>query len=543
MYLMNGVEIRRLGEIYGMKKRLGNLMAALKGLGVFALCFVMLAAMLGMTGALADTVNPAADVADRDDNIATFGTITYTGLPTDGYLQNGDTFTMAIYVTEEGHTTYFDLEKMYLELPEGLSYTITKPGDEPHILNITIYDHQSGNTQKTLSGEVTIDESGNRLLVTWDKTSEGYPLLEKVTNANYRVELSARVNGSSDVINLDNGAQYYIHNTAQATFTKSFGPTDVADRVKSIYNDKHATAPVFKTTVEVAKTGTPGEGEFVDTNYIIRNKETGKIVYVEQEVTFCLQDMTYDSSKKTYYYNIPNLKPNENAGIQITETQSLDLSQYGYTYNTNNETVAKTPALVPFSSQTCSLVNNYTQDTGKLTLTKSFHPNAPAITANNITNAQKKSIEITVTGTTLDGKSYSKTITYDKFTNGSYTIDDIPAGSYTVTETAIIDGYRWVVAMYRVDQGERLSANKSSEDYESATAMGSVDIGNDETHTVELQNGYVQKLGDLNLTKNFTGSLTDAQKEQVSFYITTKVGTQTKYVWFMSAGQTNQYRV
>lgn len=95
----------------------------------------------------------------------------------------------------------------------------------------------------------------------------------------------------------------------------------------------------------------------------------------------------------------------------------------------------------------------------------------------------------------------------------SYSYQNIPAGSYTVTESAPeVEGYKW-------------TASASKQD---------VAVTDQKTETATFTNSYEQLTGTLTVTKNITGELTDAERNELqsklTFNIVNADGTTVKTI-------------
>ena len=137
---------------------------------------------------------------------------------------------------------------------------------------------------------------------------------------------------------------------------------------------------------------------------------------------------------------------------------------------------------------------------GSLKITKTFKGDT-----GKLTDVQKDAIEFVVTN--ADG--YSNSITYAEMKNagGSWTIDNLSPGTYTVTEKMPEMGVEYnVITEYSIEGGKvEIEANKET--------------------TLEVTNTYEDKTSDkgtLKITKQFTGSqeLTESDKANIEFKVT-----------------------
>ena len=150
-----------------------------------------------------------------------------------------------------------------------------------------------------------------------------------------------------------------------------------------------------------------------------------------------------------------------------------------YTLDAANSVMAGS-AVVAISTdgsapETIHLTNRYERDTGNLIITKTFSGTPEGADLNGLT--------FEITGP--DG--YNKVISYADFRNGSYRIEDLPLGNYTVTETnagTLIAGYT-------------LAAD--------STTSGSAMVVKREEAMVSLVNKYTHGTGELTITKAITG--------------------------------------
>ncbi|MDD2958419.1 MAG: SpaA isopeptide-forming pilin-related protein, partial [Lachnospiraceae bacterium] len=151
-----------------------------------------------------------------------------------------------------------------------------------------------------------------------------------------------------------------------------------------------------------------------------------------------------------------------------------------------------------------AITNTYTQDTGSLKLTKTFN-GLTAEEQGSLTPEQKQKIKFEI----KQGGTVILTVTYDEFTNGKYTVDKLPVGNYTVVESGA-DALK---------QNYSLSVSYQVGD----TSTDVVEIKKGATSEIAITNTYTRDLGNLQISKEFTGAedaLTDAQKKAISFTIT-----------------------
>ena len=123
-----------------------------------------------------------------------------------------------------------------------------------------------------------------------------------------------------------------------------------------------------------------------------------------------------------------------------------------------------------------------------------------------LTAEQKNGITFTVTGP----NNYSKVVTYGEFTDGQYSLGNLPLGTYTVAESnAEFPGYV-LTATYGNTQQSRAIAQDHT-----------VTIDDDADHTVTITNDYNKQEAELTITKTFAGDkLTAEQLKGITFTVT-----------------------
>lgn len=170
------------------------------------------------------------------------------------------------------------------------------------------------------------------------------------------------------------------------------------------------------------------------------------------------------------------------------------------------------------SEQGVTFTNTYTRKLGSLVVEKTFAGD-PEVTARFMQDCDLTKMTFTVTGP--DG--YTATKTYDEFTDGKWTINNLPTGTYTVKETG---------ADYEDQYYERtttVSVNGGAETSYSETAGAAGTVDENETLRVNLINTY-KEVGALVFKKSFIddeaiNKLTEEQKASVAFIV--KDSTET----------------
>jgi pilin isopeptide linkage protein len=217
-------------------------------------------------------------------------------------------------------------------------------------------------------------------------------------------------------------------------------------------------------------------------------------------ITVKYSDLDSSGSKTIY-----GLTPGK---YKVTESElGNDAYDVKTTYE-NSDTVTVSPG------ETTSeiITNTYSKKpTGSLTLKKSFdfgqdtdHPNPDT---SKITFTLQRQDDIS---------GFSKSVSYKDFQNGSYTVKDLPVGTYKITESgADVSGY-----------ADSLTVSVNGK------TTGTIEVAKDGTTAAELKNTYTPT-GSLTIHKSFVNSpLTETQKNGITFTITGKNTNETRTVSF-----------
>ena len=210
-------------------------------------------------------------------------------------------------------------------------------------------------------------------------------------------------------------------------------------------------------------------------------------------------------------YTLSGLKEGE---YRVTES-GAGIEGYDLTTSYN---VTDGKAMVT-DGQTTEVTVTNTYSNGGLTIVKTFSGDTT-----KLTEAYKSGLTFTITGP----GNYSKTVTYSEFTEGSYTLDNLRLGEYTVTESnQDLTGYT-VTTTYKVGETEKQNVQVTKEG-----------------GTVQVTNTYHEKTGNLKLTKIIGGKLkakdlTEDQKKAITFTITgpDKYSKTVKYSEFTEGSYT-----
>ena len=155
------------------------------------------------------------------------------------------------------------------------------------------------------------------------------------------------------------------------------------------------------------------------------------------------------------------------------------------------------------SSVTSASTDIVKNQTVEIKLTNKYEPNLGKLQIRKVFSGQPKDADVSALEFKVTGpENYSRTVHYSDFTDGAFTIEDLPEGTYTVTETNAGD----LVANYN------LMAISVTE--------GDANVVANKTATVKLINLYEPKLGNLTISKTWSGQPDDAVLDGLSFRIT-----------------------
>ena len=309
------------------------------------------------------------------------------------------------------------------------------------------------------------------------------------------------------------------------TYTLSDLPTGTYQVVESGAEDLYegyklsTTYSVTDGKTEVTSTTRPAGV----TVYNIYSRKTGTL-----EVTKTVSGLTLTEKQKkalTFTVNGPNgYKTSKTYDQFVNESWKIDdlpLGEYtvtetnadfsGYsrrtTYKVNGKDAEKTNVSVTEGQPvSIAIMNTYTRETGSLELKKTF---AGEKNGKDLNADQKKAIHFTVTGP----DNYSRTVTYNEFDqDGTYTLSDLPTGTYQVVESGAEDLY----------EGYKLSTTYSVTDGKTEVTSTTRPAG------VTVYNIYSRKTGTLEVTKTVSGlTLTEKQKKALTFTVNGPNGYKT----------------
>ena len=276
------------------------------------------------------------------------------------------------------------------------------------------------------------------------------------------------------------------------TFTVSTTPSSSAEYGSGdtiIIQDKKADSGKLTLTKTISGDRKASEEALKNITFTI----TGPNDY-SKEVK--LSEMTKGDDGK-YTYTIDQLEAGD---YTVTENNA---NVKGYTVVTKYSVDGGKTTIENGETSTVDVTNTYTQDVGNLKFTK---------TISGVSEDAVKNITFKVTGPNDYSQEVSLSDMKQKDGSYSYTIENLPIGEYSVTESkAGVDGYT-LVTSYKVNGSE--------------SEKGTVQIFKDETATVDVTNTYTQDVGNFKFTKSIKGKdLSDKEKDKITFTVTKPDGS------------------
>ena len=388
-------------------------------------------------------------------------------------LVTGEMAILFMEVEEDYPSMVFDMDALTYEFPEGLY--LVQPKTESNTIYVEDYD---GNPQ-TMVNTYTISEDAV-FTYTWNtEDADLYELACNAKNKQFSISNSLKIDDTTTVIDFGHGITYPVDNTGKLTVTKSVtglnSMTEAQMKAMTFRVIDKATGQVPKD-----KDGNPRE-----------------------DCTFSLFDMTGNNlANKTY--EVLKLPPGDYK-VEEVGRPTID----GYTFMTSSSTTTDEATVHGGQGSTVNLYNVYAQDFGKLKLKKAFGEGSD-LNDSNLSPAQKDKITFTVVGP--NGPVTGSPFKYSQFTNGELNLEDLPIGTYTVTESADFEGYNRTTT-YQVNNEPGGTGDAVS-----------VEIAKDDNDVVTYTNSYEEKKGHLKIKKTFSGTGADRipaeEKEKVTFTVT-----------------------
>ncbi|SKA62372.1 Cna protein B-type domain-containing protein, partial [Eubacterium uniforme] len=267
---------------------------------------------------------------------------------------------------------------------------------------------------------------------------------------------------------LDN-IEYKINGQSKDSFTVNSDGSkvnaEVVNTYKKLDTDNKALLEVYKETKGLPTSYSNKEFEVA----VVANVANGPVKYVQnangdlgdQPVYFkikALETISFAVPKTAKNYQNNDAK----CTYQVIEKKAeIDGYKWSTTYSNRGEEVITDAVDVKDidNATKVSLLNTYSRETGNLTINKSFKVNGSDMT-NDKAFANAKFI---ISGP----EDFEKVeVSYADFKGGSYTLNNIPLGQYTVTETnmknSAPDGYGYVTTRYNTGNSCTLNNNNKN---------------------------------------------------------------------------------
>ena len=317
-----------------------------------------------------------------------------------------------------------------------------------------------------------------------------------------------------DLADKDTGThkeQYGFYSNDEATVTYTYnGQTQVNDYPKPVIQLNPGTLIITKQI-----TGALTEEQIKS----LEDKLTFTVELNGKKSSYKLNQFT-PGANNTYSLTIGGLSPN----TQYTVTES-GAKIPGYVLDTSSTgekgTIAKGDTAI------AAFTNKYTPDTGSLTITKTvvgLDSTALAELKDEISFVVKNSADEAVATINKDSEDWNAAWSGSNFT---YTIENLPTGTYTVTESGYNDitNYIW---------------------QESATTATGTVVYNAAGTPAALTNTYTPADGYLTIKKEISGTPFGDGRDTFNFKVTATSGKDEGKVWYFTikgAGETEAIKL
>ena len=418
---------------------------------------------------------------------------------------DGSTVSSSDSVIKDGETTLTITNKYTktgIEKDEGtlvLEKSFTNAPEDLVKSNITF----------TVSGPADFN-SGSEFVVGYDAFTNGQYDFGKVPAGTYTVTETVASSEQSK------STEDYIYTFAAGSSTMTASGDVTKDETTTL-----ALSNVYDKT-EIIKEGTL---------VLEKTFENEPADLVKANLTFKVEGPD-GFSKEVSYADFTNGKYTiENVTVgtyTVTETiadseKEFVTDEYTYTFNADDSTVnLKSTGNVEKDAVTTLTINNVydktvTKKEGTLVLEKTF--------VNEPTNLEKSGLTFTVIGPAEFNGGKPLTVSYADFTDGKYTIGNVPVGTYTVIET-IADS-----EMKKVDGTVKYTFNASSS---TKDLKSTGDVAKDETTTLTIKNAYdkevittTPQVGENTVETNVTNTNNDSKKPETPETPQSVTGTNT----------------
>ena len=421
------------------------------------------------------------------DGVALTDTFDYQILSEDGSVSVTGT------ISHGGAFELKDGEKIVITgLPIGTAYELEETENEDYYVEVT-EGTAEGTVARYSSNQVTFantyDPAVGSLKIV--KSFSGLPEGTDVSNLCFKVTAPDGTETNHTYANFTNG-ELVIENLAVGEYTVTETNADglitnyTLDTTASVTSGEATIAKDEEAIIELTNKYTQDVGSLKITKTFSGQPDDADL----SKLSFTISDGT-TNTVVTYAdfpdgaYTIANIPVGTTYTVTETNADGLITN-----YSLSADSVTEGTAIIAKDTEAViALTNTYTQDVGSLKITKTFE-GTPA-------DADLTGLSFTINDGTTD-----TVVTYADFTDGAYTIANIPVGTtYTVEET----NAGTLIANYS------LSAD--------SVTSGEATIAKDEEAIIELTNKYTQDVGSLKITKTFEGTPAGADLTGLSFTI------------------------
>lgn len=370
-----------------------------------------------------------------------------------------------------------------------------------------IVTNESGEIVETPVG-ITASRTGKELKLSFP---EDYKL---VKGYEYKVSLTIEPTDLAYQKYSNNGLQYpdladkdtgthqeqygfYSNDKAIVTYTYN-GQTQVNEYPKPVIQLNPGTLTITKQIT--------GDLENADIT-ALKNKLTFTVNLNGTESSYTLNQFT-PGANNTYSLTIGGLSPNTEYAVTESGAEIL-----GYVLDASS--TGEKGTIAKGGTATAAFTNKYTPDTGSLTITKTvvgLDSTALAELKDEISFVVKNSADEAVTTINKDSEDWNAAWSGSNFT---YTIENLPTGTYTVTESGYNDitNYIW---------------------QESATTATGTVVYNAAGTPAALTNTYTPADGYLTIKKEISGTPFGDGRDTFNFKVTAISGKDAGKVWYFT---------
>ncbi|MCF0135319.1 MAG: hypothetical protein HUJ69_02750, partial [Lachnospiraceae bacterium] len=459
-----------------MNRRIGKRILA------FVMSVFMLIGMLPLSALAADENTPTTK---RLNDLLTGFELSGEGVElVDGVysVKPKTNFTLSLHFRENDSWEYDMTDYIYYELPAGVAASVDG------VTGSVVIGVQTSEAYMPIDHNYEIKD--NKLYVYWNKEDKDFADLSLAHYVTFDFNMSVKFDGTQSEVKFieSDSAKVNVDKTGTITVTKKFSGFMGNDRATLLDGDSEAAKAAREAvTFELwDKAGT-----------VLK--------------TFTYDDMNVND-KGDHYIQFDDMEPGT---YYVKETGHPDFALY--TFDAEDSVLNTSGELEVAGDLSMGLTNDYDYYSGSLALYKSID-----WTNWDGSKTLPSDIGSKITFTVTGPFGYSKKdIKYSEFKDGIYTLENLPVGTYTVTEKNTVTGYTWTYTI----NGE--TAEKAE-----------VEVKKDDIAVVKFANTYDQKVGNLEIVKIAAGATVPADtkftvtfpdKSTKTFYY--KEMTDGKYVF------------